>query len=392
MPRTKKKNWSQSFGVYGSKIRLAELSPGGILYLLWVGADRKQRKRSLGHRDRKRGKEEALAVASQLASHRETVETGRVTVGVLVEKYLAEGLHGRTARHRTEVARKLRLWRSFLGDNRPVQSLSPSDVERFGSARLAGEISAAGKSPSVVSQTTVWHDFVALMTALNFGCAYRDFAGNPLIASNPLRGVKVSKTVSPARPVADDDFYLALRGVADRLPASFIAVLDLAYATGHRTDAILKLQWSDISFAEPEHAPHGTIRWRAENDKIANEHTVPMNDRARRALLAVAKDRAEIGESWVFPSPTDGTKKLERHLASRWLRRAERLANIEHVKGRGWHSFRRQWASELRHLPDTDVAAAGGWKDVTTMKRCYQHADAAGVLRVVTGRKDAASA
>ena len=70
MSKTKKKCWSESFGVYGSTIRVSERDPGGILYLLWVDKSGKQRKRSLGHRDRRRGKKEALALANQLATTR----------------------------------------------------------------------------------------------------------------------------------------------------------------------------------------------------------------------------------------------------------------------------------------------------------------------------------
>ena len=109
-----------------------------------------------------------------------------------------------------------------------------------------------------------------------------------------------------------------------------------------------------------------------------------MNQTAHDALSRAAKGREAIGEAWVFPSDTDESRPVDRHLANRWLRRAEKLAKIEHVKGRGWHSFRRGWASARKHLPDVDVAVAGGWKDTTTMKKCYQHADAVGVLKAAT--------
>jgi hypothetical protein len=47
--------------------------------------------------------------------------------------------------------------------------------------------------------------------------------------------------------------------------------------------------------------------------------------------------------------------------------------------------YRRLWASERRHLPDVDVAAAGGWKDTQALRLSYQHADAEGVLAAVNG-------
>jgi hypothetical protein len=36
-----------------------------------------------------------------------------------------------------------------------------------------------------------------------------------------------------------------------------------------------------------------------------------------------------------------------------------------------------------RRLPLKDVAAAGGWKDVTTLLTCYQHAHEATMLKVM---------
>ena len=39
--------------------------------------------------------------------------------------------------------------------------------------------------------------------------------------------------------------------------------------------------------------------------------------------------------------------------------------------------------SERKHLPDVDVAAAGGWKDASSFKSAYQHADPDTILRVV---------
>jgi hypothetical protein len=37
-------------------------------------------------------------------------------------------------------------------------------------------------------------------------------------------------------------------------------------------------------------------------------------------------------------------------------------------------------------FPLTDVAAAGGWKDVGTPLECYQHADSETLLTVMEGR------
>lgn len=221
MPR-RRKCWSHSVGVYGSKVRVAEREPGGKLCLMWLDKERRQQKRALGHDDRKRGKEEALTLAKLLADDRESVETVAVTVARLFDIYERCGLHGRTERHRSEVHRKLAMWRSFLGESREVESLSPADVDRFVEARRTGTIRPAqAPKNATVAATTVWHDYVALSTALNFATRHRDSRGRTLLLANPLRGVRVAKTVSPARPVADDAFYEALRSIASHCGAQF---------------------------------------------------------------------------------------------------------------------------------------------------------------------------
>jgi integrase len=66
-----------------------------------------------------------------------------------------------------------------------------------------------------------------------------------------------------------------------------------------------------------------------------------------------------------------------------WLRRALKLAGLPRLPHDAFHGLRRKWATERKHLPDVDVARAGGWRSVNTMKRAYQQADDAGVLEAI---------
>ena len=54
-------------------------------------------------------------------------------------------------------------------------------------------------------------------------------------------------------------------------------------------------------------------------------------------------------------------------------------------KARWWSLARlsAEVGTERKELPLKDVAAAGGWKDVTTLLTCYQHADEATMLKVM---------
>ncbi len=59
---------------------------------------------------------------------------------------------------------------------------------------------------------------------------------------------------------------------------------------------------------------------------------------------------------------------MSKELASAWLERAEKIAGVEKQKGSLWHAYRRKWATERKHLPDVDIAAAGGWSDLSSLK------------------------
>jgi len=59
-----------------------------------------------------------------------------------------------------------------------------------------------------------------------------------------------------------------------------------------------------------------------------------------------------------------------------WWGRSEKLAELEPVERRGWHSLRRKFATDMRTvLPLRDLCDAGGWKDAQTILKCYQQPD-----------------
>jgi integrase len=127
-----------------------------------------------------------------------------------------------------------------------------------------------------------------------------------------------------------------------------------------------------------------TILWRAEADKKRREWLVPMPP----ALLEeVKRFRLKLGGAFgglVFPSPKDPTKPLGREVFQHVLSEASKHAKLPKLQGGGWHSLRRKWASERKHLLLVDVAAAGGWKDTQTLVNCYQHADKETMLAVMS--------
>jgi hypothetical protein len=49
-------------------------------------------------------------------------------------------------------------------------------------------------------------------------------------------------------------------------------------------------------------------------------------------------------------------------------------------------SPRRKWATDRKHYPVVDVAAAGGWRDIRTLLTCYQQPDP-DTMRAVVERR-----
>jgi integrase len=71
---------------------------------------------------------------------------------------------------------------------------------------------------------------------------------------------------------------------------------------------------------------------------------------------------------------------------SEWWQRGADLATLAAVTGRGWHSLRRQFATELKHVPLKDLAELGGWKCAQTILTCYQQADQATMRQALATR------
>jgi len=92
---------------------------------------------------------------------------------------------------------------------------------------------------------------------------------------------------------------------------------------------------------------------------------------------------------YLFPSKRHPSGHIPGDLLGEWLRDAERQANLPKLAGGLWHPYRRGWASERMHFPLKAVADAGGWKDVTTLVRCYQQTDERTLLAVMANEPSA---
>jgi integrase len=81
------------------------------------------------------------------------------------------------------------------------------------------------------------------------------------------------------------------------------------------------------------------------------------------------------GRGPVFPRRDDPQRSAPPELLSEWILKAEAKVGLPKLEGGTCHPFRRKWKSEWSHHPVKAVAVAGGWTDIATMLRCYDHPD-----------------
>lgn len=145
---------------------------------------------------------------------------------------------------------------------------------------------------------------------------------------------------------------------------------------GARLGSIRQLRWSEVAYDPP------SILWRAEFDKRRREQRAPIPESLATCIRSTRARLAAVGDDWVFKQAYKNAPWAPAQ-CQEFLRQAEAAAGVEKLHGGLWHAYRRKWATERKELPLKDVAAAGGWKDVTTLLTCYQHADEATLLKVM---------
>lgn len=381
------KRWRFKAGPHGAKVTVEERKPGGNVTI--KAFDRRldgYRKRSLGFAVRnaegkldddavKRAKKSALELSNEILAGGHIAEM--VTIGRLFSLYRSEGLRDVKPQHRAAVDRDLEAVERFIGRGLNVEHLGPREWNALARERTTGKIDGRGnpvpeEERRPVGPRVVAHMLSTLRYACSFGTKYRTTNAGFLLQHDPTRGLKVPRAGSPARPVSTTDEYNAMLAVAHRVHPYMVDLLTIAAETGRRIDAILHLQAADW---KPDVGQFGALHWRAEYDKLNHESVVVVSEAVRAAITGILRDRPTLGATWLFPAQkTDGT--VDKTLTSRWWRKTEKLAEIEHVRGKGWHSLRRRWATLRKGHALQDVAAAGGWTSTQVLRDLYTQAEA----------------
>ena len=381
MARTKPIRRSYGAGEWGrNRVRVFPDPKTGLFQIEWRDNGRRLT-RSLKHRDWRRAKRQADEFAAGYLGpelHRKAdAESEPLTLETLFDIYGEEvtPTKGERTRRRDRVATVMFL--GCFGRDRKPATLSQRDWDRFIRERRAGR---AGLSGEPVGNRTIEWDLTFLIAVLNWAARSRDDQGRLLLDRNPLKGLRKPREKNPVRVVLNEEEYRALLRVSRQVDWRFQVALVLAHETGHRIGAIRQLRWSDIDFEER------VVLWRAEHEKTGFEHRTPVTAEALAALEEARQINPGNGDAPVLPAPWDPSTSFSRARAYVWWNRAERLAGLKRMRGRGWHSLRRKFACDLMDLPLKVLCELGGWKEAQTVLRCYQQADEVQLRKALESR------
>lgn len=393
--------WVRSLGTRGVRVRLFQKTKDGSFYrYLWIPG-RGRSRASLGTRDRAEAERLGRALLSALLRDGEVVESGSLTLGYLWGRYQREcpAFLDNTSTTRANDANHAAVLLAYFGADCDVRGLTESDQQAFSTKRLAGGIVLprdSGKkkrTTKAVRGRSVEVETQLLHSMLKWAVTVRVRKGQRLLDRNPLEGVRRPHELNPRRPVASVERFTATRAAIQELMAESESdaeirrwnmldmTLVLAEATGRRLGSIRQLHWDDWNFE------NRTVRWRGSADKKRREWVVPVPE----PLIAEVKAyRVRMGGMFgglMFPDRKDPTVAADRHEFRTWLEMAEQKAELPKLDGALWHAYRRGWATSRKHLPVSDVAAVGGWKDIGTLLKCYTQADADTMLQVMESPK-----
>ena len=382
MARTKRSRRSYGAGEWGrNRARVFPDPKTGLFQIEWRENGRRLT-RSLGHREWVRAKKQADEFAAGFVgpdlNGKAEAEPEPLTLEGLFDIYGEEVTPTKGAHSRGHDRAAMHMFLRFFGRNRDPATLSQRDWDRFIRKRRAGRIGPSGRP---VSDRTVEYDLKFLVAVLNWAARSRDDRGRPLLDRNPLKGLRKPTEKNPTRVVLAEDEYRVLLKVAPRVDWRFHLALVLAHETGHRIGAIRQLRWHDIDF------DGGTILWRAEHDKSGHEHVTPVTGEALSALKEASRSHPGTGEEPVLPAPRNPLACPGAARLHAWWSKAQILAGLDPMPGRGWHSLRRKFASDLIDQPLKVLCALGGWKTAKTVLECYQRPDEGQLRKALEARR-----
>lgn len=419
MPKTKrqsktaKKCWSESFGVYGAKIRIAEREPGGVLYLLWLDKKGKQQKRSLGHRDRREGKREALAAAAAMMQANAAVRgvvivntqpqpEKRTNEGAPAPLTLAQGVarmfdplkgayatvndHVRQAKRYAEAAVSLLepdlTWEDFTPGVMMYLVRLMAQQSRDGSGANAAEKTCVMlyAIASWLRQEGLIPDSAAIPKArwkVKLREEWRALTGHRVEVQRPRHQVDEVAAIFAALPKADPRLRLLIELAAELRAGQAVRA--------KRSDLILDEGVG--GFGLGRFIVHGAGKKHGETVDLHPELRALVDEVLSTGYLSEAENAyrcGEVADYFLFPTgklkggcvplcrATD--KPVSDHSLRVMFRDLEAIAGVEHRRGRAFYGLRRQ-ATDLapEFAQDAQVLnRISGHSDSATRERIYQ--------------------
>lgn len=410
MPRSKqqpaaaKKCWSESFGVYGATIRVAEREPGGVLYLLWLDKEGKQQKRSLGHRDRKQGRKQALELANAMAGvvggapvvtvqpePEKSDEPLTLAEGIARAFDLERGMYPRATRHtrdsRTLADRAVKV----LGKNLTWAELTPGKILFL--VRTLARSSTDGTGARSAEYTCVvlyavaaWlrqEQLIPEAAAIpsrgwksKVKEEWRAITGRRVETHRPRHSVEEVAAIFAALPLGDPRLRLLIELAAELRAGQAVR--------GKRSDLDLGRTGG---FGLGRFVVHGAGKKHGEVVDLHPELRALVDEVLATGYLTeveAAYGRGEIEDYFLFPAgklrrgivPVERATKqpLDKTAIRTMFVDVERKAGVEHQEGRAFYGLRRQ-ATDLAPEFEADARVLNtlsGHTDSATRERIYQ--------------------
>jgi len=319
-----------------NRVVIYERKRGGILQIeYWLGKKRVQvsTRTILGFpmlaktaKDRKLARRVADKVA---AEHRRTWreyadnyvrDEGGKTVGELLKALHRDRESEWSDRYRQEQAHYRLWWTSALGGAKVLTAVSPALVRRC---------VADGTAEKGWGATTQRYYLRYIKEALTW--AVRE----GWLDKSPLEGLRFPKLNQKREAYSRDELTRLLPALVEvDLRAGTIA--HIAYWTGRRMSSIRQLRWDDID--------GNVIHFPPETDKVGNAGAALIPEPVR----VLIEGCRSYGSEHLFPGADGPITKTPLY---KFLREAERRAEVPRKKQRGYHSLKRAFATDSQALP-----------------------------------------
>lgn len=318
---------------------------------------------SLGHDDPVRAKQYADTLSARIGAREDVAAP--LSIAALFDIYLTTVTPTKGPCKRSHDKTVLKQFAALVGESLPAVRIVEDHGRQFiASRREEGRWRARPDRPfRPLSDRTIGYDLSAVKAAL----AWAVRTGR--LPKHPLLELTVPNTGEIKRPVLTAEEYQVLLTAAPKVAPGCQALLVMVWETGHRIGAVRQLRWEDVDVEA------GVVIWRTRFDKMRKSHRTPLSPAAVTALKQWRAQVGVLGPGWIFASPKIPGKQMSASLARDYWAKLEQESGIPRMEGRGWHSIRRTFSMELRHLPLKDAMQLGGWRDVKTFVETYQPLD-----------------